>query len=122
MDRKHHVTAGAATAVIVLAGGLTWTLVSSLPPAVLKAGTILATVLQPVTFWMGWKLGSRDAKTYLAGVDQGAGAVITAGTRVSKVQAAARRRLREPELPPVELPNVEIVHLSSGGDNEVIDL
>jgi len=128
MKTKRHVTTNATKGAIVLAGVLAWALVSMLPPLVLKAGLLLATAALPIVFWLGWKLGSRKAETYLAGIDRGAGAVIKTGVRMSRARAVASRRAwNEAQLPPslpVALPDaVEMVHLSSDREgNEWVNL
>ncbi len=125
MGRKQYLTSRATLAAVVLAGVLAWALVSLLPSVVLKAGLILTTVSLPIAFWAGWKLGGREAKTYLAGVDKGAGAVIDTGVKLSRARTSGRT-WAEPRLPPalpMETPGqVEVVHLSSASQGEVIDL
>ncbi len=128
MNIKQYVTTRAPVGVVALAGALAWVLVSMLPPVVLKASLILTTVSLPVAFWAGWKLGSRKAETFLAGVDRGAGKVIDTGVRVSRARAGVSQRVwSEPHLPPslpVAVPDaVEMVHLSGNRDgNEVVNL
>jgi hypothetical protein len=124
MSGNQYLTSRAALAAVALAGVLAWLLVSLLPPVVLKAGLILTTVSLPVAFWAGWKLGGRKAETYLAGVDRGTGTIIDTVAKVSR--AASGRTWSEPRLPPA-LPmgapgQVEVIHLSSANQGEVIDL
>ena len=104
-----------------------WALVSVLSPGVLRAWPVLSIILMPVIFFAGWRLGTRDARAHLSGLDKGIDKVMkaaekTAGLRVSTVGRVRQARqtpiiLQEP----LRLPDPEIIHVQAATD-DVVDL
>ena len=105
--------------------GLAWASISRLPPAALQATLILALGLLPVAFWIGWKMGSRDAQMFLSGLDKGAERVIKASGRVADLRASQVTQARRAARPQVQLPDAtrfEIVNVQPTSEQEAIEL
>jgi heme A synthase len=108
---------GVSSGVIILGG---WALISSLPEAVVRALALIALFSVPAAFWLGYRLGNRDAQSYVKGIERGAGTVINAGGRVADLRAskvtAARRREREPDVKLPRPTRIEIVDAPEQGE------
>ena len=123
--KKDTLIITATTALTAAVGA--WLLVSMIDLWLLRALFILSVVLLPVAFWGGWKIGHRDAHTFLEGINKGTGTVMNAGDKVANLRAAQMQAARNQTRgagQPVALPDVtrlEIVNPQSG-QGEVIDL
>lgn len=122
---KTQMWTAAIILIVAITLGAAWALVSMLPDAVLKAALIVALGAVPVVFWAGWRMGSRDAKMFVAGLNKGTGTVINAGGKVADLRTAKATEARQATTPDVRLPHatkLEIVNVQPAGNGEAVEL
>jgi hypothetical protein len=102
-------------------------LTSVLSVGVLRAWAVASIFIIPLTGLAGWRLGTRDARAHLSGLDKGIDSVMRAADRTANLRTMAATRARQvmavtstPQ--PLRLPDPEIVHVRPASDDEVIDL
>jgi hypothetical protein len=111
------VTVGASSGIVILGG---WALISSLPEMAVQALALVSLFSIPASFWLGYRLGNRDAQSYVAGIERGAGTVINAGGQVADLRAskvaAVRQRAHEPSVKLPRPTRIEIVDAPEQGE------
>lgn len=113
-------------AALILAAGaiwLAWRGLGALSLTTLKALILILAVATPGAFWAGWRLGSREAKATLHGIDEVANRVMSAAEHVAALRVGMQRA-RKQDGPVVVMPLAlpPIVRRSGDGGQDVIDL
>jgi len=112
----------AAGVVLGVLGGA-FVLLRGLPDWTLAVIALCAFLSWPVVFWAGWSVGTKSAKSFLSGVEQGTGVVIRAGASVADLRREKSAALRETtSRPDVRLPastRFEIVDVNPDGAGSV---
>ena len=102
-------------------------LVFSLSVGALRGWAVVSIFALPLALFAGWRLGTRDSRAHLSGLDKGIGAVMRAADKTANLRTTTAARARQvmavqstPE--PLRLPNPQIVHLRAANDGEIVDL
>ncbi len=122
-----------AAGILALAVWLCWLAMLQVPANVARVWALAATLLIPAAGFGAWKLGRIEARSRLAGIDQGVDKVMRAAHQAADVRVGTVRSMREatskpqqpvppaPELP--ALPQPTVIHRGPDqGDRRVIDL
>ena len=112
----------AVTGLGALVLGL-WALVLSLSTGTLRVWTAASAFIIPLAGFIGWRLGTRDARAHLSGIDKGVKSVMNAASQTADLRTTTTRRVRQvvSVTPPLSLPEPTIKHVSASS-SEVIDL
>lgn len=130
-DRKFYGTLlGLVLGSVLVFGALLWWLTGSLSDGVLRAWSVSSLVLLPGIFWIGWRMGSRDARAYLSGMERGTDHVMRAANQTADLRTANVGQMRTnprttvQSAPAVALPQPEVIHVEArqNGGAEVVDL
>jgi hypothetical protein len=92
-------------------------LVSAMSVEALRAWAVVSVVVIPLAFFAGWRLGTRDSRAHLSGLDKGVDVATRAITRTGRARQAVTSTPQ-----PLRLPDPEIIHVRPASDDEVIDL
>lgn len=112
------------TTVAITVGGLVL-LTSVMSVGALRAWAIVSVFAVLFAGFVGWRLGTRDARMHLSGLNKGIGAVMGAASKTADLRTTAAGRVRQVTVAPtpvLSLPDPEIVHVKPVSDEEVIDL
>ena len=130
-NREQELTSQALIIMVITGLGAVgfglWVLVSALSLGALRAWALATFVIIPLAFIAGWRLGTRDARAHLSGLDKGIGAVMGAAAKTADLRATAAGRVRQvltiaPTSSTLSLPDPEIIHVRGVNEDEVIDL
>jgi len=92
-------------------GYLVWRGMSQVPEQTAQVWALLATLAVPAALWLGYRIGSGKASTWLQGLDMGVERVVQAGAEAASLKgqtASTIRRATQPEPETVvELPQLD---------------
>jgi len=118
------VVMGLVILAAVVAG--LWALLSAMSVGLLRGWFVASLVILPVVGWGCWRLGTRDARAHLNGLDKGIGAVMGAASKTADLRVSTVGRARQAVVvtptPVLRLPDPEIRHITAANGGEVIDL
>lgn len=121
-EAKIFLTIGAVGLVIILAviGGVVYALLKA-SVVTLRWWAGLATLAVPVIGFLAWWLGTREAESRLAGIDQGiervtraAAETVTVAQRTAEVRIGVAQQMRRPAVQPA-VQQVFLPGLPTGG-------
>lgn len=114
-------------AILCAVVALAVALVLSMSVDALRGWAIVSILLLPGSVFAGWRLGTRDSRAHMSGLDKGVGAVMRAADKTASLRTTTAARARQvmavsnaPE--PLRLPDPQIVHLRAVNGEEVVDL
>lgn len=125
-EQKLVITSGtlALMAIVGSIGVLYW-VTTSLSIGALRAWAVATIFIIPLSIFAGWRLGTRDARAHLSGLDKGIDRVMGAASKTADLRTSTAGRVRQVTtvMPTstLRLPNPEIVHVKPTSD-EVVDL
>ena len=103
-------------------------LVMSMSVGALQGWAVVSIFVLPMTFGAGWRLGTRDSRAHLSGLDKGINAVMKAAGKTADLRTTTAARARQvlstrvTGQEPLQLPDPQIVHVGVVNSEEVIDL
>ena len=101
-----------------------WMAVNLLPIGTVRIWSVLALFLIPVALLGGWRLGTRDSRAHLSGIETGVKTVMSAADRTARLRSSTARprpfqyprnanvlNLPDPKIISTEIPESEVIDL-----------
>jgi len=103
-----------------------YVLVSAMSVALLKVCVMLSPFTALLALFIGWRLGTRDSRAHISGLDKGINAMAGAASKVADLRVSTTERVRnviqQPQQPPPALPRPQVQHVRQLEEGDVIDL
>lgn len=108
-------------AIIGSVVGLLYWIALQAPPVVLRLWVPFSVFTVALSFVIGWRLGTRDARAHISGLDKGLGTMEKATAGAAKLQRVGGRVVHVSDTPVMSLPDPQ-VHTARPSEGEIIEL
>jgi len=103
-----------------------YVLVSAMSVVLLRVCVMLSPFTALLALFIGWRLGTRDSRAHISGLDKGIGAMLGAASKAADLSIGKAMQVRQivqpPQQPPPALPRPQVTHIRQIEEGDVVDL
>ena len=125
MKRQDRISLVIIVTSVIAVVATAWMAVNLLPIGTVRIWSVLALFLIPLALLGGWRLGTRDARAHLSGIETGVKTVMSAADRTARIRRSAAQprpvhasahqvsalQLPDPKIISTEIPESEVIDL-----------